>query len=371
MALGTLQGTSNSSAMNYIAKPGCQTHCGNITVPYPFGIGKDTGCSLDDSFYMNCNTSFDPPKLYFASSSLESSTINEVFNISDSELRTFTRVGSRCYNKDGNVTNDFDSYRDIDECKDPEKYPCHGSCYNTQGNYICKCKKGYSGDPMIQGCFQRKPFQALFFSLDINECDRKEDFPCNGTCINTPGNYTCKCKDGYSGDGKIPNGCRRPVAGNSKFMKIIFISVLATLMNVGQLDEPRKVFGKMGMTDQCSWDSMYGSVLKSCSGLRDVRIGVQVHGSVVKSPYEGDVYVGSALTDMYTKCGNVRCAQKVLDGMRCRNVVTWNSLITCYEQNGPPSEALFGYVPNARDLEASEEENSDLNTLEPKELENQ
>ncbi|PWA95547.1 EGF-like domain-containing protein [Artemisia annua] len=58
MALGTLQG-SNSSAMNNIAKPGCQPRCGNITVPYPFGIGKDTDINecLDKSnihCYGNC-----------------------------------------------------------------------------------------------------------------------------------------------------------------------------------------------------------------------------------------------------------------------------------------------------------------------------
>ncbi|GJX44351.1 pentatricopeptide repeat-containing protein [Tanacetum coccineum] len=148
-------------------------------------------------------------------------------------------------------------------------------------------------------------------------------------------------------------------------------TVLASLTNTGRLDEARKVFSQMGVTDQCSWNSMvsgfgkydrfkesveffvrmhgegfvlnqysYGSVLKSCAGLRDVRIGVQVHGSVVKSPYEGDVYMGSALIDMYAKCGNVGCAEKVFDGMSFRNVVTWNSLITCYEQNGPASEAI-------------------------------
>nr|GEW91169.1 wall-associated receptor kinase 2-like [Tanacetum cinerariifolium] len=30
--------------MYSIAKPNCQTHCGNITVPYTFGIGQGTGC---------------------------------------------------------------------------------------------------------------------------------------------------------------------------------------------------------------------------------------------------------------------------------------------------------------------------------------
>ncbi|GKC85526.1 wall-associated receptor kinase 2-like protein [Tanacetum coccineum] len=126
MALGTLQG-SNSGAMNNIAKPGCQTHCGNITVPYPFGIGKDTGCTLDGDFYLNCNTSFDPPKLYLAvgevkvnynfSDNLTTPNIAynniEIYNISDSELRMFTTVGYKCYDQYGNVTNDIVYYRNL------------------------------------------------------------------------------------------------------------------------------------------------------------------------------------------------------------------------------------------------------------------
>ncbi|GJZ66217.1 wall-associated receptor kinase 2-like protein [Tanacetum coccineum] len=93
--------------MNNIAKPGCQTHCGNVAVPYPFGIGKDTGCSLDDSLYLSCNTSFDPPKLYLPS--FKQDSVFEIHNISDSELRVFTNVGSKCYDQYGNLTNDYDS----------------------------------------------------------------------------------------------------------------------------------------------------------------------------------------------------------------------------------------------------------------------
>nr|GFA18788.1 ribosomal protein L2 [Tanacetum cinerariifolium] len=37
-----------------IAKPNCQLHCGNIT-SYPFGLSVlDTGCALDESFYLTC-----------------------------------------------------------------------------------------------------------------------------------------------------------------------------------------------------------------------------------------------------------------------------------------------------------------------------
>ena len=43
---------------------------------------------------------------------------------------------------------------------------------------------------------------------DINECkngthDCDQD---NGTCLNTPGSYTCQCKPGYAGNGRHCSG---------------------------------------------------------------------------------------------------------------------------------------------------------------------
>lgn len=141
------------------------------------------------------------------------------------------------------------------------------------------------------------------------------------------------------------------------------------------LDEAEELFSSMLEPDQCSWNLMvssfahcemfdismeyfmrmhredfllneysYGSALSACAGLRDLIMGTQIHASVAKSKYSSDVYMGSALIDMYSKCGNVECAQTVFDDMRERNVVSWNSLITCYEQNGPASRALEIFV---------------------------
>ncbi|GKC91042.1 wall-associated receptor kinase 2-like protein, partial [Tanacetum coccineum] len=335
MALGTLQG-SNSGAMNNIAKPGCQTHCGNITVPYPFGIGKDTGCSLDSSFYVNCSTSFDPPKLFIKSGNVE------IYNISDSELRIFTSVSHRCYAQNGNVYSKGDAWTDLaglftfseknkltvigcddyalitgssyssgcfglcSKSSDVDEGECSGKgccqtsitkgltyynvtlntfnqhinvsefnecgyaflseegsfrfggakdlsatnidlfnsiqssvpvvldwviapavrkcadqaneckgkshCYDVDGGgYRCRCNQGYEGNPYLdQGC------------QDIDECKDPEKYPCHGICINTPGNYTCKCKKGYSGDAMIRGGCQRKPVQTLLFSLVLY-----------------------------------------------------------------------------------------------------------------------------------------------------
>ncbi|KAJ9129318.1 hypothetical protein P3X46_010745 [Hevea brasiliensis] len=42
-----------------MAKPNCADRCGNISIPYPFGMGKD--CYMDEWFEVECNTTSYPP----------------------------------------------------------------------------------------------------------------------------------------------------------------------------------------------------------------------------------------------------------------------------------------------------------------------
>lgn len=43
--------------------------------------------------------------------------------------------------------------------------------------------------------------------LDLNECILETDnCSVNAICTNTAGSFTCKCKSGFTGDGKTCNG---------------------------------------------------------------------------------------------------------------------------------------------------------------------
>ncbi|KAL4564884.1 hypothetical protein LXL04_028959 [Taraxacum kok-saghyz] len=99
------EGNSVSSNLTAMGKPGCQTECGNLTVKYPFGIGK--GCFLDESFEVICNSTADPPTL-----SIGSGTDIQIYSISDSEMRIANSIAFKCYNESG-VSESFSGYYDL------------------------------------------------------------------------------------------------------------------------------------------------------------------------------------------------------------------------------------------------------------------
>ncbi|XP_031272988.1 pentatricopeptide repeat-containing protein At4g18520, chloroplastic-like [Pistacia vera] len=84
----------------------------------------------------------------------------------------------------------------------------------------------------------------------------------------------------------------------------------------------------------------YSSVLKACAMLEDITHGKLIHSSVKKTTAFSNVFVGSALINMYAKCGYVLEASQVFDSMPERNLFAWKSMIVAYARNGLCQEAL-------------------------------
>ncbi|KAL9676032.1 hypothetical protein QQ045_004244 [Rhodiola kirilowii] len=77
----------------------------------------------------------------------------------------------------------------------------------------------------------------------------------------------------------------------------------------------------------------FSAVLHACKEVGDGWFGKQVHCLVLKHGLESDVFVGSALVDMYGECECMKSAEKAFDDMPDRNVVSWNSLIVGFLKN--------------------------------------
>ncbi|GMY15433.1 pentatricopeptide repeat-containing protein At1g18485 [Fagus crenata] len=75
-------------------------------------------------------------------------------------------------------------------------------------------------------------------------------------------------------------------------------------------------------------------VIKACAGNLDVGLGKVIHGMAMKMGLISDVFVGNALIALYGKCGFVEEAVKVFDCMPERNLVSWNSMISGFSENG-------------------------------------
>ncbi|KAI5059667.1 hypothetical protein GOP47_0025986, partial [Adiantum capillus-veneris] len=85
----------------------------------------------------------------------------------------------------------------------------------------------------------------------------------------------------------------------------------------------------------------YSCILKACGITQDVDMGKQIHDEIVSQGLlEKNVVLGSALVDMYAKCGVFTKAQQVLDKLAVQNVVSWTALITGFVQHGQGKEAL-------------------------------
>ncbi|KAL3820082.1 hypothetical protein ACJIZ3_005987 [Penstemon smallii] len=84
----------------------------------------------------------------------------------------------------------------------------------------------------------------------------------------------------------------------------------------------------------------FGSVLKSVGGMESYGMGRGIHGVCVKSGYEENVFVGSALVDFYTRCEMMEEARAVFDRMKSKNEVSWNALIASYARKGEGHNAV-------------------------------
>lgn len=136
----------------------------------------------------------------------------------------------------------------------------------------------------------------------------------------------------------------------------------------GSLDEAFKVFGILPNLNIVSWNAMiagfvhqkddraafelfqkmlksalqpteftFSCILNACTGIGQV---MQVHDQVIISMLEYNLIVGTALIDMYAKCGHVVEAHKAFDSLVAPDLAAWNAAIAGYSQQGHGCSAL-------------------------------
>ncbi|MCO5546818.1 hypothetical protein L7F22_000254 [Adiantum nelumboides] len=85
---------------------------------------------------------------------------------------------------------------------------------------------------------------------------------------------------------------------------------------------------------------MFVCALKASSSIEHIISGNQIYELIVESDLEQDIMIGNALLDLYSKCGRLEEARKIFNHLRNIDVVSCNTLIFTYLENGRGFDTL-------------------------------
>ncbi|KAL6502988.1 hypothetical protein OROHE_024156 [Orobanche hederae] len=139
----------------------------------------------------------------------------------------------------------------------------------------------------------------------------------------------------------------------------------------GYLDTARELFDKMPEKDVVPWNAMISAYvqaqrgrealslfhemqameiepdevtmvccLSACSLLGALDVGIWIHHYIEKHNLFLNVVLGTALVDMYAKCGNINKALQVFDEIPGRNALTYTAIICGLALHGDAQDAL-------------------------------
>lgn len=164
-------------------------------------------------------------------------------------------------------------------------------------------------------------------------------------------------------------------------------SVLNMYAKCGKMEEARELFDKMQRKDIVCWTTMISGyaqcgraieaidfyrkmqkegmeyrdgvvmlgLLQAIANMGDCRLGLSVHGYLIRRDMPMDVVIQTSLVDMYAKTGRLELAFRVFTMIIHKNAISWGALISGSAQNGFAGNALgllvemqsHGYQPDS------------------------
>ncbi|KAG2614102.1 pentatricopeptide repeat-containing protein At4g21065-like [Panicum virgatum] len=130
---------------------------------------------------------------------------------------------------------------------------------------------------------------------------------------------------------------------------ITFNSMITGYIHSGRLRDALLLFMQMRRHSLRADNFTVVSLLTACASLGALPQGRALHASIEQRLVEDDVYLATALVDMYMKCGRVDEATTVFQRMGERDVHTWSAMIAGLAFNGMGKVALEYFCQMKRD----------------------
>ncbi|OAY85841.1 Pentatricopeptide repeat-containing protein, mitochondrial [Ananas comosus] len=153
--------------------------------------------------------------------------------------------------------------------------------------------------------------------------------------------------------------------------QVTYVTVISACVSSGKLDDAKSLFTRMNSPNTVAYNaiisgytqngleddalgfykemrrkglrptrSTLGSVLSAAANLTALDGGRQIHSEAIRFGLDSNVYVGSALINMYAKCSLIGDARKLFYFLDDKNIVTWNAMLNGLVQNERPEQAI-------------------------------
>ncbi|KAK7303918.1 hypothetical protein RJT34_14837 [Clitoria ternatea] len=142
----------------------------------------------------------------------------------------------------------------------------------------------------------------------------------------------CKCGELMSARRVFDNMAKRDV--------ITWNAVISGYAQNGMADEAISLFHRMKENHVNPNKISLTAVLSACASIGALDLGKQIDEYASQRGFQHDIFVATALIDMYAKCGSLDSAQRVFREMPQKNEASWNAMISALASHGKAKEAL-------------------------------
>jgi pentatricopeptide repeat protein len=96
-------------------------------------------------------------------------------------------------------------------------------------------------------------------------------------------------------------------------------------------------------------DATFAALLATIEGPSWYSLMQQLHGKIVKYGSALGLVVLNAAIAAYSQCGVLADSRKIFDGIGCRDLISWNSMLGAYAYHGTDDEAMRFFVRMMRE----------------------
>lgn len=229
-----------------------------------------------------------------------------------------------------------------------------------------ECRDIVSWNSIMSGClYNSHPDKTLWYFREMTYSGERADH------VSLSCGIAASASLGKTSPGEVIYAWGFKVGYDDNFHTSVANSVISLYSKCGDIEVAETVFRRMICKDVVSWNAMLdgfvsnGMILEAfdlmcemqllqavqpdkvtivsitplCAELMLLREGRAIHGYVIHQQMGSDLSVANSLIDMYSKCNSVKKAKLLFNSIPKRDLVSWNTMISGYAQNGLSKEA--------------------------------